>query len=113
MWDYVRGGGSLLVVAEPRVPEDGQASSINELLDETAMEVRFDTAIPVAPHWQHGLEAAVHPAGAGIDRQTNGFGLEESSSVRLGWPARPVLVGRWGWSDPGSDAVLTGAGFRH
>ena len=108
VWDYVRGGGSLLVVAEPRVPEDGQASSINELLDETAMEVRFDTAIPVAPHWQHGLEAAVHPAGAGIDRQTNGFGLEESSSVRLGWPARPIVVGRWGWSDPGSDAVLTG-----
>jgi len=108
VWDYVRGGGSLLVVAEPRVPEDGQASSVNELLDGTSMEVRFDTAIPAAARWQHGLEAAVHPIGAGVDPDTNGFGLEESSSVRVGWPARPLLVGRWGWSDPGSDAVMTG-----
>jgi hypothetical protein len=108
VWDYVRGGGSLLVMAEPRVPEDGQASSVNELLDSTSMEVRFDTAIPAAPLWQQGLEAAVHPIGAGIDPDTNGFGLGESSSVRVGWPARPILVGRWGWSDPGSDAVLTG-----
>ncbi len=108
VWEYVRGGGSLLVVAEPRVPEDGQTSSVNEILDSTSMEVRFDTAIPAAPLWQHGLDAVVHPVGAGIDPDTNGFGLEESSSVRVGWPARPILVGRWGWSDPGSDAVMTG-----
>ncbi len=108
VWDYVRRGGALLVVAEPRFQEDGAASSFNDLLQTIGVEVRFDTAIPTARHWQHGLETTVHPATAGIDDAYNGFALAESSSIRLGWQGRPILVGRWGWSDPGSDAVLTG-----
>jgi hypothetical protein len=109
IWEYVRSGGSLLVVAEPRVfQEDGQASSFDELLAPTAIEVRPDTAVAPTGSWQHGLETLSHPATVDADDQRNGFGLAESSSIALGWPARPLVVGRWGWSDPGSDAVLTG-----
>jgi hypothetical protein len=49
-----------------------------------------------------------HPATAGIDDLRNRFGFQLGSSIRTNWPARPVLVGRWGWSDPGSDAATTG-----
>ena len=31
------------------------------------------------------------------------------ASIELGWAAWPVIVGRWGWSDPGGDALLTNA----
>jgi hypothetical protein len=108
VWDYVRRGGSLLVIAEPRFQDARGASSFNDLLSAIGMEVRFDTATEAVRHWQHGLEPVVHPAAVGIDDQSNGFALAESSSIRLGWTAQPILVGRWGWSDPGSDAVLTG-----
>ena len=52
-----------------------------------------------------------HPATAGIDDLRNRFGFQLGSSIRTRWPARPVLVGRWGWSDPGSDAVVTGGSY--
>jgi len=108
VWNYVRGGGSLLVVAEPHVWEPDAKSSFNELLAPVGMEVRFDTAMPAARHWQHGVEPAVHPAAVGIDDASNGFGLAQAASIRHGWLAQPIVIGRWGWSDPGSDAVLTG-----
>ncbi len=108
VWDYVRRGGSLLVVAEPRIQDEGAASSFNDLLAAIGMEVRFDTATAIVRHWQHGLEPAVHPAAVGIDDESNGFALAGGSSIRLGWTAQPILIGRWGWSDPGSDAALTG-----
>ncbi|MGQ9576084.1 MAG: DUF4350 domain-containing protein [Thermoguttaceae bacterium] len=108
VWDYVRGGGALLVAAEPRTWEDGQMSSFDELLRPTAIQVRFDTAIGRTDHWQHALHALAHPVTVGLGDQTGAFCLMESSSIRVRWPARPLLVGRWGWSDPGSDALLTG-----
>jgi len=108
VWAYVRQGRALLVLAQPRVQDERSASSFNELLEAINVEVRFDTAVAATRNWQHGLESAIHPAVAGIDGSSNGFSLAESSSIRLGWQGRPLLVGRWGWSDPGSDAVLTG-----
>ena len=109
IWDFVRGGGSLLVVAEPyQLQEDGQASTFNEVLGPSGMEVRFDTAIGETGSWQHALEGLIHRATLGIADERNGFGLGETASIRARWPAWPLVVGRWGWSDPGSDAVLTG-----
>jgi len=108
VWDYVRRGGSLLVVAEPRAWENGQMSSFNELLGPTSMAVRFDTAIGETGVWQHALHAVAHPATAGIGDARGRFGLAQGSSIETRWPARPLVVGRFGWSDPGSDAVLTG-----
>ena len=108
VWDFVRGGGSLLVVAEPRVHDEGFVSAFADVLaGQTSIEVRFDTAIPRADFWQHSQQVMTHPATTGIGVRRNRFGASTGSSIRAAWPARPLLVGRWGWSDPGSDAVLT------
>ena len=36
------------------------------------------------------------------------FFTDTGASLQVRWPARPLMLGRWGWSDPGTDAVLTG-----
>jgi hypothetical protein len=108
VWDYVRGGGSLLVAAEPAIRDGDSLSSFNDVLEPLAMRVRFDTAVTRSGNWEQSYDVSIHPAAAGIDDLRNRFGVQLGSSIRTCWPARPVLVGRWGWSDPGNDAVTTG-----
>ena len=69
------------------------------------MKVRYDTAIPLSANWEQSYQALSHPAALGLDDENNSFGFQRGSSISLGWSARPVVVGRWGWSTPGSDAV--------
>lgn len=108
VWDYVRGGGSLLLVTEPAIREGKLSSSFNDVLQPLAMEVRFDTAVTRSGNWEQSYEVLSHPATAGIDDLRNQFGIQLGSSIRTHWPARPTLVGRWGWSDPGNDAATSG-----
>lgn len=108
VWDYVRGGGSLLLVAEPAIREGPLASSFNDVLQPLSMNVRFDTAVTRSGNWEQSYEALSHPATSGIDDLRNQFGIQLGSSIRTRWPARPTLVGRWGWSDPGNDAAASG-----
>jgi hypothetical protein len=107
IWSYVRSGGALLVVAAPGTKDGDVTSSFNQLLQPLAMRVRRDVAVARTAGWQHGLANLAHPAALAVDTRRPWFGYLESSSIQLGWPAAPVIVGRWGWSDPGSDAVLT------
>ncbi len=106
VWDFVRRGGSLLLVAEPAIHEGDSLSSFNDVLQPLAMKVRFDTAVTRSGNWEQSYDVSTHPATAGIDDLRNWFGVQLGSSIRICWPARPVLVGRWGWSDPGNDAVV-------
>ena len=107
VWQFVRRGGSLLVAAEPRVRNDDRRSSFDDVLEPTAMRVRFDTAISQIGQWEQAYQSIAHPATTGIGDRRNRFGIMMGSSIDVGWPARPLLVGRWGWSDPGSDSVET------
>jgi hypothetical protein len=107
VWNYVRRGGSLLLAAEPAIRDEKSSSSFNDVLAPLAMEVRFDTAVPRAGSWEQSYDVMTHPATAGVDDLRNRFSIEFGSSIRTSWPARPAIIGRWGWSDPGSDAAST------
>jgi hypothetical protein len=111
VWDYVRRGGSLLLAADPVIAEGDSRSSFNDVLRPTAMQVRYDTAVTRTGSWEQSYELLAHPVTAGLDDQRNRFGFELGSSIRTRWPARPVVAGRWGWSDPGSDAATTGVSY--
>ncbi|NQU25533.1 MAG: hypothetical protein HQ567_29970 [Candidatus Nealsonbacteria bacterium] len=113
--DYVRGGGAVLVAAEARrlehaadtadsTAKPASQSTFNELLDSlgTTMRVRNDTAVAAADHWEYCVEQPTHPIAAGIDRRRNRFAMARGCSIEIGPAARPLLVGRWAWSDPGS-----------
>lgn len=108
VWDFVRGGGSMLVVTGPRVRDDETPTCVNRLLEPTGMEVRFDIAMSATSYWQYACQTLAHPTTTGLGDARCEFGLAMGPSIHVRWPARPILAGRWGWSDPGSDALTTG-----
>jgi len=112
VWDFVRQGGSLLVAAEPALYTGDRQSSFNEVLQPTRIKVRSDTAISEIGQWEQSFLPLSHPATTGVDGDRNQFGQMMGSSLAVRWPASPILVGRWGFGDPGSDAVQTGV-YRH
>ncbi|MGD0518704.1 MAG: DUF4350 domain-containing protein, partial [Thermoguttaceae bacterium] len=103
--NYVRQGGSLLLGAENFIRDGLSESHFNDVLRATGMEVRYDIAIPLSAGWEQSYQAISHPAALGLDDKNNRFGFQRGASIRLGRSVRPVVVGRWGWSTPGSDAV--------
>jgi len=105
--DFVRRGGSLLVAAEPFMRLGDETSNFNDVLESTGMFVRQDVAISKTGNWQHAYQLAAHPVSSGIDVRSSHAFTDSGVSIGVRWPARPVVVGRWGWSDPGSDAIMT------
>jgi hypothetical protein len=107
IWDFVRRGGALLVVAAPFSGE----GPVNDILDPTAMVVRGEVALSPTGSWQQGCQPLAHPATAILRGKRQPFFTDAGTSLAINAPARPLVVGRWGWSEPGSEAELTG-GFR-
>ena len=101
---FVRRGGSLLVFGEHTTHDPNGSNRFNEVLAPTAMRVRFDSATFAVGGWLQSYEALGHPATAGIADDQNQFGVVIGASVDARWPARPLLVGRWGWTDDGDEA---------
>ena len=99
--EFVRGGGSLMVMGEHTVREKDGGSRINDVLAPTAMRVPFDSALFAIGGWLHSYDALAHPTSAGIGDESNQFGVVIGASVEARWPARPLLIGRWGWADLG------------
>jgi hypothetical protein len=104
---FVRRGGSLLVMGEHTTEEEEGGSRFNDVLTLTEMHVRFDSATFAVGGWLQSYEALAHPTTAGLAGDRNAFGVVIGATVRTHWPARPLLVGRWGWADPGD--VTSGA----
>ena len=113
IWKFVQRGGCLLVMGEHTTRESDGSNRFNEVLSPSAMRVRFDSATFAVGGWLQSYEALWHSASAGIKDTENDFGVVIGASVAARPPARPLLVGRWGWGDPGeeaSDAAMMGNG---
>jgi hypothetical protein len=105
---YVENGGALLLLGEHTTlskDKDDELkfgeSRFNEVLADTSMRVRFDSATFTIGGWLQSYHTAAHPTTAGIDDERNRFGSVIGASMSANWPAAPLLVGRWGWADPG------------
>lgn len=98
---FVRKGGSLLVMGEHTTRDDSGDNRFNEALRPTNIRVRFDSAMFAVGGWLHSYEPLAHPATVGVGDDRNQFGAVTGASVEVRWPARPIVVGRWGWNDPG------------
>ncbi len=102
--DFARRGGSVLVMGEHTTGDPNGANRFNDVLAPTAMRIRFDSATFAIGGWLHSYEKLNHPATTGIGDDRNQFGVVIGASVQTSWPARPLIVGRWGWTDPGDEA---------
>jgi hypothetical protein len=113
LWAFVKGGGTLLVMGEHTICEkdvDGNRydpatydlfNFFNQAIEPTKMRVRFDAATFAIGGWLHSYDPMAHPTTAGIGDDRNEIGAVIGASVSAEWPARPLVVGRWGWCDAG------------
>ena len=120
LWTFVENGGTLLVAGEHTVWEKGpdgrpadtsdgsERARFNDALKPTAIHVNFDTAEFAVGGWLHSYEALAHPITAGIRDEQNEFGVVIGASLDVRFPARPVLIGRYGWASPGDPARRSG-----
>jgi len=106
--NYVKDGGAMLILGEHTTKSKDEKdefkygqSRVNEILADTSMRVRFDSATFAVGGWLQSYQTAAHPTTAGIDDERNRFGSVIGASMEVNWPATPLLVGRWGWADPG------------
>ncbi len=77
-------------------------SPINRVLQPTDIRVAFDSATFAVGGWLHSYQTLSHPTTLGIDDQRNTFGPVIGASLVCGPRARPLIIGRWGWADPGN-----------
>ncbi len=103
IWSFVRQGGSLLVLGEHTTRDRDGSSRFNEVLGPTGMRVAFDCANFAVGGWLQSYEAMIHPTTVGIPDDRNQLGIVIGASLQTGWRARPIAVGRWGWSDLGDE----------
>jgi hypothetical protein len=115
--NYVKNGGTLLLFGEhtihqdltddpvgkrPRWRDESEAR-FNDLLADTNMRVKFDSAEFAIGGWLQSYQALAHPITEGVRDEQNVFGVVIGASVMTHWPANPILVGRYGFSDTGDE----------
>lgn len=103
IWKYVRSGGRMLVAGEPETNLGVAENVLNTLLEPTAVSFRDDTANSLTQRWEDNFQSAPHAATASSDPGRSCFSLDRGASLRVSWPAGPLLIGRWAWDELGTD----------
>jgi hypothetical protein len=101
IWEFVHKGGTLLVMGEHTTRDSNDSNRFNEVLMPTNIHVEFDSATYAVGGWLQSYDAIMHPATTGVPDDRNQFGVVIGASLETGWPVRPILIGKWGWSDMG------------
>jgi len=101
IWSFVRRGGSLVFFGDHTTRFEDGGNRFDELLAPTVMRIAYDSSMFTVGGWLQSYETLAHPITAGVRDDRNQFGVVIGASVEARWPARPLLVGRWGWNDPG------------
>jgi hypothetical protein len=103
IWSYVSSGGRLIVAGEPETNLGEAENVLNAVLEPCAMSFRDDTANSLTERWEDNVQSAPHAATASSGPGRTHFSLDRAVSIRSGWPAGPLLVGRWAWDELGTD----------
>jgi len=101
--DFVKKGGSLLVMGD-HTGFKSIREPTNDLLIPFNIALNFDSAIPFVESWKNSMNYFPHFITSGIHSNyvTNIF-IGASLSIRP--PARPLITGKFGFSDPGNLAA--------
>ena len=103
IWDFVRRGGSLLVLGD-HTATDHIREPLNDLLKPVNIELNFDSAKPFRDGWLSAYAFPRHTITRGISDTINEVQIWIGASLTVSPPARPVIIGSYGFSDPGDVA---------
>lgn len=99
VWDFVNKGGSLLVLGD-HTGINHIRKPFNDLLSPVKINFNFDSAVPLTPKWEHAIELKPHYITRNIKDETD-LQIGIGASLTISHPVRPVIVGKYGFSDYG------------
>ena len=101
LWNWVRGGGSLLVCGD-HTDYVGLVTNYGRLLKPVGIGFNFDSAVPLHGSEMWRATAEFRPSPIALeDWIPTELSVSIGASLRVRPPAVPVMVGRYGFSDPG------------
>lgn len=103
IWKFVRDGGSLWVLADHTLRDHDGGSCVNDVLAPSTVRAQFDCAEFAVGGWLQSYETIAHPSTLGLSDERNQIGIVIGASLGVRPPARPIVIGRWGWSDWGDE----------
>jgi hypothetical protein len=104
IWRFVSGGGGLLCLGD-HTGVAGIRGPFNDLLEPVGIRFEFDSSTFFGRGWEDALEYRVHPVNRGVESDED-YQIWVGATLDLDAGARPVVVGRYGYSDIGDPANI-------
>lgn len=109
IWDFVKKGGALLLLGDHTFYKKGGSNHLNDLLKPVQIKYNFDSADYFIGGWLHSYEYLVHPLTIGLKDVEDEPGIVVGASLKVNYPAYPIIMGKYGYSDPGREDNPDGA----
>lgn len=104
IWDFVERGGSLLLLGDHTFYKHGiKRIILNDILNPYSIRYNFDSADWFVGGWLHSYQYASHPVTVGMRDDMNDAGSVIGASLSAPPPAFPLVIGKYGYSDPGNE----------
>lgn len=104
VWGFVKNGGSLLLLGDHTFYKHGVKRIIlNDILQPYSIGYNFDSADWFVGGWLHSYQYASHPITVGMRDDMNDAGSVIGASLYVKPPAFPLVIGKYGYSDPGNE----------
>lgn len=99
---FVTGGGSLLLLGDHTWKKsDADRMILDDPIGTTNIEYNFDTAYYFIGGWLHSMQYFPHMATANLGDATNESGCVAGASLKVEYPAAPLVIGKHGYADHG------------
>lgn len=102
VWAYVSRGGGLLCLGD-HTGVAGIRGPFNDLLEPFGIRFEFDSSTFLGKGWNDALDYRVHPMNR-VVRSDEDYQIWVGATLDIDARARPVVVGRYGYSDIGDPA---------
>jgi hypothetical protein len=77
---------------------------LNDILEPYSIRYNFDSADWFVGGWLHSYQYASHPITVGMRDDMNDAGVVIGASLHVEPPAFPLVMGKYGYSDPGEES---------
>ena len=100
IWNFVKNGGSLLVLGDHTGAEVIR-KPYNDLLKPFNIEFNFDCGIPFVDHWDRGIEYRPHYITQRLNNNSeSNIGI--GATLNINNRSNPIIIGKYGFSDKGN-----------